>query len=82
MSTNEYTRNVKNNLILPFKRKIWQKSYYDHIIRNQEDYNEIWKYIEQNPKKWMSIHKTGCEKYNPCNSCQKQMQTAKSVKET
>ena len=30
---------------------IWQKSYYDHIIRNQQDYNEIWEYIENNPKK-------------------------------
>lgn len=32
---------------------IFQRSYYDHIIRNQEDYNEIWEYIENNPKKWM-----------------------------
>lgn len=30
---------------------IWQKSYYDHIIRNQKDYNEIWEYIEHNPEK-------------------------------
>ncbi len=30
---------------------IWQKTYYDHIIRNQKDYNEIWEYIEHNPEK-------------------------------
>lgn len=30
---------------------IWQKSFYDHIIRNQKDYNEIWEYIEHNPEK-------------------------------
>ena len=31
---------------------IWQKSFYDHIIRGKEDYREIWEYIEQNPLKW------------------------------
>ena len=31
---------------------IWQRSFYDHIIRNQQDYNEIWQYIENNPRKW------------------------------
>ena len=31
---------------------IFQRSYYDHVIRNQQDYNEIWEYIENNPKKW------------------------------
>ena len=38
--------------------KIWQRSYYDHIIRDQNDYNEIWEYIENNPKKWIETHKT------------------------
>jgi REP element-mobilizing transposase RayT len=32
---------------------IWQKSYYDHIIRDEEDYNKIWKYIDENPQKWI-----------------------------
>ena len=32
---------------------IWQKSYYDHVIRNQDDYNETWEYIENNPKKYV-----------------------------
>lgn len=36
---------------------IFQRSYYDHVIRNQEDYNEIWEYIDNNPKKWL-INKT------------------------
>ena len=34
------------------KLKIWQKSYYEHIIRNDKDYDEIWKYIDYNPIKW------------------------------
>ena len=31
---------------------IWQSRYYDHVIRNQTDYDEIWQYIENNPRKW------------------------------
>ena len=32
--------------------KIFQRSYYDHVIRNQEDYNMAAKYIEENPLRW------------------------------
>lgn len=31
---------------------IWQKSFHDHVIRNEKDYREIWKYIDENPQKW------------------------------
>lgn len=31
---------------------IWQKSFYDHIIRGKEDYQEIWEYIDENPLQW------------------------------
>ena len=33
-------------------RNIWQRSFYDHVIRNQQDYNVIVKYIYENPMKW------------------------------
>lgn len=33
-------------------KKIFQRSFYDHIVRNQQDHNEIWDYIENNPLKW------------------------------
>ena len=55
----------KPNSIIPafvstFKRfcnkeigeNIWQRYYYDHIIRNKHDYEEISKYIYENPLKW------------------------------
>ena len=38
--------------------RLFQRSYYDHVIRNQGDYNEIWEYIENNPKEWI-IKKQG-----------------------
>ncbi len=31
---------------------VWQSRFYDHIIRNQKDYNEKWLYIEYNPINW------------------------------
>ena len=36
-----------------YKENIWQDRYYDHVIRNQQDYDETWKYIEYNPRKWL-----------------------------
>ena len=34
-----------------YGENIWQRSYYDHIIRNEEDFLNIWKYIDGNPIK-------------------------------
>ena len=31
---------------------IWQRSYHDHIIRNEDDYLRICQYIDENPAKW------------------------------
>jgi len=56
ITTNAYIRCVKQGDLPPFDRKLWQKSYYDHVIRNQQDYNEIWEYINNNPLKWMLIY--------------------------
>ena len=36
-----------------YGNNIWQGRYYDHVIRNQQDYNEIWEYIDNNPQKWL-----------------------------
>ena len=33
-------------------QSIWQRSYYDHIIRDEEDYINHLRYIEDNPAKW------------------------------
>ena len=35
-----------------YGENIWQRSYHDHIIRDEQDYREIWEYIEDNPRKW------------------------------
>ena len=33
---------------------IWQRSYYDHVIRGQKDYDMIWQYIADNTAKWLN----------------------------
>ena len=35
-----------------YGKNIWQSRSYDHIIRGEQDYKEIWEYIEENPAKW------------------------------
>jgi len=32
--------------------KFWQRNYYEHIVRNEKEMENIWKYIEANPSKW------------------------------
>ena len=31
---------------------LWQRSFHDHVIRSQADYERIWLYIEGNPQSW------------------------------
>ena len=53
-STVEYSKLVKDGILPPFDKQIWQRSFYDHVIRNRDDYNAIYKYIYENPAKWQS----------------------------
>ena len=32
--------------------QVWQRSFHDHIIRDQRSYEKIWNHIEGNPSKW------------------------------
>ena len=43
------TRECKKN---GFDGKLFQTSFYEHIIRGREDYEEIVKYIYENPIRW------------------------------
>ena len=38
---------------------LWQRSFYDHIIRDENAYCEIKRYIQENPLKW------DLDEYNP-----------------
>jgi hypothetical protein len=32
--------------------KLWQRNYYEHVVRNEDDYSRIAEYIENNPLEW------------------------------
>ncbi|NLB61393.1 MAG: transposase [Clostridiales bacterium] len=51
-STVEYIKLVKQGVLPPFEKRIWQRSFHDHIIRNEQKYQEIWEYIDKNALKW------------------------------
>ena len=51
-TTNEYIKIVKNGLCSSFDKHVWQRNYYEHIIRDECELNEIRKYIRENPAKW------------------------------
>ena len=48
---NVYIETVKKNMCPPFDKKIWQRNYYEHIIRDESDYIETKEYILNNPLK-------------------------------
>ncbi len=52
MTTNEYIKGVKSGKYTSFDKHLWQIGYYDHIIRCDQDYEETWRYIEENPLKY------------------------------
>ncbi len=52
ITTVNYIRGVKNLNWQPFDGRLWQRNYYEHIIRNQTSYDNIADYIITNPAKW------------------------------
>jgi len=49
-TTWRWTVGVKEKDWPPFEKRIWQRSFYDHVIRNDEDLRILRDYIENNPK--------------------------------
>ena len=60
-TTNGYIKGVQSSNWTPFSGKLWQRSFYDHVIRNDQDLNRIREYIVNNPAKW------ALDKLNPEN---------------
>lgn len=52
LTTHIYIQNVKNNNWSPFDKHLWQRGYYEHIIRGEEELNKIRQYIVDNPQSW------------------------------
>lgn len=52
MTTNQYIRMVKSGMAPRFEKRFWQRNYYEHVIRNEDDLFLVRKYIKENPLKW------------------------------
>ena len=52
MTTNEYIHNVKQNRWKPFNGKLWQRNYYEQIVRSETSLRRIREYIVNNPSQW------------------------------
>lgn len=52
LTTNIYHKSVMQHNWPSFPGKLWQRNYYDHIIRNDQELNQIREYIINNPVKW------------------------------
>ena len=47
-----YTRGVKQSGWPPFVGRLWQRNYYEHIIRDERELERIREYILNNPANW------------------------------
>ena len=43
---------MKRHVSKAIGKPIWQKSFHDHVIRDRHDYEQIAKYIYENPIRW------------------------------
>ena len=52
MTTKRYTDGVKQAGWSPYRGRLWQRNYFEHIIRNEKTLDGIRQYIEDNPARW------------------------------
>lgn len=52
----DFTKGVKESGWQPYDGRLWQRGYYDHIIRGDRDLQTIREYIGANPATWMQNH--------------------------
>jgi len=51
-TTHEYILGVRQHGWLPFPGKLWQRNYYERVIRNEEELQRVREYISNNPLTW------------------------------
>jgi len=52
LTTHTYVNGVNNHGWQPFPGRLWQRNYYEHVIRNEEELNNVREYIMYNPVRW------------------------------
>ena len=52
ITTNQYINGVRHENWKPFEKRLWQRNYYEHVIRNEKSYLNLSQYIQNNPLSW------------------------------
>jgi len=52
LSARKWIKYIESNNILDKSVKLWQRSFYDHVMRDENELYQIRKYILENPLKW------------------------------
>lgn len=52
MTTNDYIKGIKDDCFLPFNKRLWQRNYHEHIIRDENEWKIKQNYIKNNPSNW------------------------------
>lgn len=52
ITTHEYIHGVEERHWQRFSKRLWQRNYYEHIIREEADLNRVRNYIQSNPANW------------------------------
>ena len=58
VSLTKLVRSFKGLCTKAAGRPIWQRGYYDHIVRDENDFLRCWKYLEENPVSWQERYPT------------------------
>jgi putative transposase len=56
MTTHAYVQGVESLGWPPFTSRLWQRNYYEHIIRHEHDLEHSRAYIADNPRRWAFDH--------------------------
>ena len=51
LCVHDWLKYIKENRI-DIVGKFWQRNYYEHVIRKEDELNKIREYIQNNPLKW------------------------------
>lgn len=55
-TTSRIIKQFKGSITKQIGFSIWQKSFYDRIIRNEKEYQSVWNYIHNNPLKYLEVY--------------------------
>jgi len=56
LTTNAYIHGVNTAGWPPFPGRLWQRNYYERIIRDDDELHNIRQYIRDNPRRWETDH--------------------------